>query len=213
VATSTKETFVGESLWGAEIQRLTPARLTTAWLIQEDPLMIIAGEAYRVKEVRDMSFKLQEEGVSSLRGNRKLTKAKIGDAFSSLKPTEDQTKVMAAVLYALKQVQTVCFNEEAKTVWTVPEDLTAWSAGFKTLWVSEGCERTLTGDVHLGRWLADRDVEGWTIPWPVAEGTFEEIKARAAAKGVSPRADFGAKPKKDDWARALGRAEAVAHLV
>ena len=174
--------------------------------------MVIAGEGYRVKEVRDMSFKLQEEGMANLRGNRKLTKAKIGDAFSSLKPTDDQNKVMAGVLYALKQVQTVCFNEDTKTIWTVPEDLTAWSANLKTLWVS-GCEKALVGDIHMGRWLAEREGDGWTIQWPVAEGTFEEIKARAAERGVAPRVGLGAgKPKKEDWARTLGRAEAIAHL-
>ena len=213
VATSTKEKFTTkETLWGAASHRLEPARLTTAWLLQEDPLMVIAGEGYRVKEVRDISFKLQEEALLNLRGNRKLTKAKIGDAFSSLKPTTDQTKVIAAVLFALKQVQTVCFDEVEKTIWTVPEDLSIWSVGLKTLWVSEGCEKTLIGDIHLGKWIMDREEEGWKMSWPIAEGTFEEIKNRMSARGLTPTTNFGAKPKKEDWARALGRAEAIERL-
>ncbi len=203
-----------EELWGASVQHLAPARLTTAWRYLEDPLMILGGSSYRATEVRDRTFDLQKEALANLRGNRKLTKAKMGDALSSLKPNEDQTKVLAGVLYELKQIQTVCFDEESKTFWTMPEDLCAWSKGRKTLWVSKGCDRMLEGgSLHLGRWISDREDEGWTIPWPVAEGGMEELKAELGSRGLTAKpATFGAKVKKDDYARALGRAKAVEHL-
>jgi hypothetical protein len=204
-----------EGIWGAVVRHLTPARLTTAWRMSEDPLMMIAGSGYAATEVRDRSFELQTEALNNLRGNRKLTKAKMSDALSSLKPTVDQTKVIAGVLYALKQIQTVCYDEETKTVWTVPEDLRAWSRGQKTLWVDSRCENMLDlpETMHLGRWISDREEEGWKIDWPVAEGTFDEIKAKVNARGIVPKAaEFGAKVKKDDWARCLGRIEAVEHL-
>lgn len=204
-----------ESLWGAEIRRLTPSRLTTAWRMSEDPMMVIAGPGYATTEVRDRSFELQAEALSNLRGNRKLTKAKMGDALSALKPTVDQTKVVAGILYALKQIQTVCYDEEAKTIWTVPEDLRAWSRGQKTLWVDARCENMLewSEPLSLGRWISDREEEGWKIDWPVAEGTFEEIKAKVGTRGITPKAaEFGAKVKKEDWARCLGRMEAIEHL-
>jgi hypothetical protein len=183
--------------------------------MSEDPMMAIAGPGYAATEVRDRSFELQSEALSNLRGNRKLTKAKMGDALSSLKPTVDQTKVIAGVLYALKQIQTVCYDEETKTVWTVPEDLCAWSRGQKTLWVDARCENMLDlpDGMTLGRWISDREEEGWKIEWPVADGTFEEIKAKVSARGITPKpAEFGAKVKKEDWARCLGRMEAIEHL-
>jgi hypothetical protein len=201
----------GEKLWGRTVTPLTPARLMTAYLMTQDPLMVIAGEGYRATEVREKSFALQED-ASSLRGNRKLTKAKVGDALSSLNPDEDQTKVIATILLALKQVQTVCYDEEKKTVWTVPEDLRAWSRGRQTVWINSRYDAMLEGP-PFASWLADRDHEGWTIDWPIAEGTFEDIKARAAQRGLVPKPAFGAtKTKKDDWAKALGRAEAIEHL-
>jgi hypothetical protein len=45
-----------DNLWGGAIRNLTPARLTTAWLMVEDPLMLIAGGGYKSSEVRSCKF-------------------------------------------------------------------------------------------------------------------------------------------------------------
>ena len=205
-----------ESLWGGGIRGLHPSRLTTAWLTIEDPLMILAGSGYRQTEVRDKTFELQQEAATALKGNRKLPKAKVAEALASLRPTEEQTKVVAAVLYTMKQIQTVCFNETNKTLWTMPEDIRMWSKTKKTLWVDSTCERMLEfeKDPSFGMWLDEREKEGWSIPWPEAECSFEEMKATMATdfseiivKGVD-----GKKPKKDDYAKALGRCQSVKAL-
>jgi hypothetical protein len=203
-----------DSLWESGIRVLSPPRLTTAWLTLEDPLMLIAGDGYRATEVRDKSFALQEEALANLRGNRKLTKAKMSDALSSLKPNDDQTKVIARILLALKQIQTVCFDEVKKTVWTMPEDLRAWSSSLRTIWVDGRCERMLDfseGEpIHLGRWLADHD--DWKIEWPVSEESYEDMKRIASERGLTVRPLEGTKAKKDDYARTLGKAYAIEHL-
>lgn len=202
--------------WGASKRPLDPPRLTTAWLSLEDPLMVIAGANYRSTEVRDKSFALQEEALSILRGNRKLTKAKMGDALSSMKPNEDQTKVIARILLALKHVQTVCYNEEKKTVWTMPEDLRAWSTSLRTIWIDSRAEHFLdfsdSPPLVLGLWLSEREDEGWTVDWPVSEETYEDMKRIALEKGLTVRPLEGTKPKKDDFARVLGRHYAIQHL-
>jgi hypothetical protein len=205
-----------ESLWGGGIRGLKPARLTTAWLCTEDPLMILAGSGYRQSEVRDKTFELQQEASTALKGNRKLPKAKVAEALSSLRPTEEQTKIVAAVLYSIKQIQTVCFDEKEKKVWTMPEDFRLWSKTKKTLWVNSTCETLLEfeQEPNFGIWLDAREREGWSIPWPVADCSFEEMKAKMSTdypeiivKGVE-----GKKPKKDDYAKTLGRCEAVTAL-
>jgi hypothetical protein len=203
-----------ETLWGATLRPLTPARLTTAWLTLEDPLMMIAGGGYKASEVRDKTFELQAEAIANLRGNRKLTKAKMGDALAALKPTEDQTKVVAAILYGLKQIQTVCFDEQGKSLWTMPEDLRAWSSSRKTMWVTKDCSHMLEFSTPpaFGYWLSKREDEGWSIPWPVAEGSLEEMKAKLGEMGITPRAPLGEKVKKEHWATTLGRHEAIEHL-
>jgi hypothetical protein len=209
-----------ESLWGGGVRGLMPAKLTTAWQMMENPLMTLAGEGYRLTEVRDQTFELQKEAAvaGALKGNRKLTKVKVGDALSSMKPSLEQTKIVAGVLHALKQIQVVIFDEADKKVWTMPEDLRAWSPGRKTLWVDARCERMLEwpsseGPESFSGWLQARESEGWSIAWPTAEGTLEEIKAELAKTGIQPRAlEPGAKLKKEDWARCLGRTQAIQHL-
>ena len=202
--------------WSSVKRQLDPPRLTTAWLCIEDPLMLIAGAGYRATEVRDKSFALQGEALSVLRGNRKLTKAKMGDALSSLKPTEDQTKVIARILLALKHIQTVCYDESKKTVWTMPEDLRAWSTSLRTIWIDSRCENYLdfseSPALNLGQWLSDRELEGWTIEWPVAEDSYEDMKRIAGERALVVRPLEGTKAKKDDYARVLGRAYAIEHL-
>jgi len=205
LATSTNEY---DTLWGSELRKLSPPRLTTAWVSIEDPLMSIAGEQYSATEVRNQTFSLQE-AAATIRGNRKLTKAKVGDALASMKPNEDQTKIIAQILYILKNIQTVCFDETKKTAWTVP-DFSAWS-NYKTLWIDADSSRMLEPLV-LGKWLADREEEGWTFEWPIAEGSFDEIKSKMRELGLTPHAKMGEKLKKEDWARALGRATAIQHL-
>lgn len=206
-----------ESLWDATVRKLTPARLQTAWLMLEDPMMLIAGDGYRANQVRDRTFELQEEAIKNLRGNRKLTKARMGDALAAIKPTEEQMMTVAAVLLAMKQIQIVCFDTAAKKVWTMPEDLTAWTRGRQTLWVDAKGEVMLDWssghEPSLGAWLADREEEGWTIPWPESKESLVDMKKMAEERGILVKAkEFGAKVKKEDYARTIGRALAIEHL-
>jgi hypothetical protein len=218
-----------ETKWGATVRRLVPAKLTSAWLMLEDPLMALAGSSYKTTETRDKTFELQQEASANLRGHRKLSKVKVGEALSAVRPTEEQTKVIAGVLYAMKQIQTVCYDEEKKIVWTVPEDLRAWSKGSaeeatRTLWVNSRCDQCLDWQAaaatpeSFGTWLDEREKEGWTIPWPIADGSAEELK-QTMAKDFSHivvrplgLADAGKKPKKEDYARVLGKCQAIQHL-
>ena len=209
-------------LWGGGVRSLAPSRLTTAWLMVEDPLMILAGSGYKKTEVRDKAFELQIEASSKFRsGNRKYTKAKVAEALASPKPTEEQTKVVAAVLYNLKLIQTICFNEEKKEVWTMPEDLRCWSKERQTLWVDAKCEKMLDfeekeQEPNLALWLDEREKEGWKVCWPVAEGTFEDIKQRMITNFehiIVTSPEVGKKPKKEDYALVLGRAEALRALM
>ena len=203
------------TMWGGELRKLSPAKLMTAFNYLKDPLMVLAGQAYVSTQVRDTSFQLQEKAVASIRGNRKLTKASMAEALSAMNPTVEQTKKVAMILYEIYEVKTVCFDTDAKSLWTVPEDLRRWSSG-PVLWIDSRCEHMIdwssssAHEVNMGEWLSDREDDGWSITWPVAEGSFEEIKQKVIARNVTPRVP---KPKKDDWAKALGKCEAIEHLL
>lgn len=203
------------TLWGGELRSLSPAKLMTAFNYLKDPLMVLAGQAYVSTQVRDTSFQLQEKAVNSIRGNRKLTKASMAEALSAMNPTVEQTKRVAMILYQIYEVKTVCFDSDAKTLWTVPEDLRRWSPG-PAIWIDARCEHMIdwssagAKEVNMGEWLSDREDDGWAITWPVAEGSFEEIKQKVIGRNVVPRVP---KPKKDDWAKTLGKCEAIEHLL
>jgi len=64
---------------------------------------------------------------------------------------------------------------------------------------------------QLGIWVSNREIEKWRIQWPVAEGTLEALKGRRSTLniGTGLRID---KPKKADYAIAIGRAEALEML-
>jgi hypothetical protein len=228
-----------ELLWGHHVRGLNPAMFQTAWLVKEDPLMGIAGSFYRTVEVRDRGFDLHGE-AGSIRGNRRLTKARIGDAFNSMRQTEDQRKVLAEVLYILRRIQTVCFDEDKKTAWTMPSDLRLWNSELTTLWVDARCERMIedqdppsgrsqpvgqdppsgrsggsggsSGALSLGKWISDREAEGWTFEWPIADGKMEDMKAELSALGLTVRPNEKGKVLKEDMAIVLGRAHAVRAL-
>lgn len=211
---STKED--GTTLWGFRVRPLDPPKLLTAWLYTIDPLFTIAGASYRATEVRDKAFALQEEAIKSIRGHRKLSKVKMGEAFGAAAPSEEQTKVIAAVLLVSKNIQVVIYDSEKKTVWTSPEDLRTWSNTRQTLWVDKGCRQSLDAPAsQLNRWISDREAEGWTFDWPLADGTLEEVRAKLGHEFphlVVHPAEAGKKVKKEDYCRTLGRAQAIRAL-
>ncbi len=205
-----------DTLWGATVSILEPAVLATAWVRMTNPILHISQAGPAATVIRDSLFALQQEAATSLKGNRKLSKVKVADALAAIKPNTDQTKIIAHVLYALKRIQTVCFDEEKKEVWTIPEDLRVWSGSMKTIWVDAKYERSLDWEKaqSFSQWISNRESEGWKIEWPISDGTFEEIKQKMAEEypHITVHSSDGKKPKKEDYAKALGRCETVRHL-
>ncbi len=206
--------------WNALVKEVKPSKIQTVWLMMEDPLMGIAGEGYKSVEVREKTFALQQEASTSkikMKGN-KYTKAKVAEALGAMTPTKDQTKTLAGILYFLREIQTIWYNEEEKTIWTMPEDLRQWNPMKQVLWMNGKIEETLEfdNDTKAGKWILDREKEGWVIEMPVTEGTFEEIKRILSTEfpeiQVHP-SEGEKKAKKEDYAKALGRAQAIQALM
>lgn len=206
-------------VWGGELRKLLPSKLITAFNYLKDPLMVVAGQAYVSTQVRDTSFQIQEKALQVIRGNRKLTKANISDGLSTMSPTEEQTKRVALILFELFQVQTISFDADKKSLWTVPSDLRKWSFSSKTIWVDAQCQHMIdwsgegVKEPNVGTWLSDREEDGWEIEWPIAEGGFEEIKQKVIDRNVTPRVVLGERIKKEHWAKTLGKCETIEYLL
>jgi hypothetical protein len=210
-----------ERLWGATVHPLTPSRLTTAWLMITDPLMMMSGEMYRQKAVRDEEFKLQKRGTEEIRGVRILTKKAIGEALSADRPTEKQVKVFAGVLHKCHGVHTVFYNLEKKGVEFYPEDLRMWSLGKPIIWVDSRLQNVLEWtdaspqeqEPRILDWITARESEGWSIPWPDSNLSMELLKEYVKEHSITVKAWEGVgKLKKADYARCVGRCEAIEHL-
>lgn len=205
-------------MWNGECVRLQPARPTTAWLRLVDPMMNCSSDAFRTVEVREKEFALQKEAIDTCKGKRKLSKKAIGEALSTPgQLNKDQMWIFMAVLYECKRIQTVLWDDSEKKVSTYPEDLRNWSATYKTIWIDTKAERAVEWpedkEPALGKWLSDREAEGWSVDWPLSELSMEEMKLYVSREGISVASlELGAKVKKGDYMRVVGKAQAVRHL-
>ena len=135
---------------------------------------------------------------------------------SAVSPPMDTPELDRALCY-LYGVQKVIVNEAGKKVQFFPEDPRTWSTEHPILATTTGARAVLhrPGEEPvvggLVAWLQDREAAGWTIAWPDAEGSLDDIKGKMTQRGIGVRAGLD-KPKKADWARALGRAESIGHL-
>lgn len=207
-----------EDLWGGQRIQLQPPRPTTAWLRLVDPMMECSSQAYRTVEVRNKEFELQGNAIDTIKGKRKLSKKAIGEALSCTGSlTVEQRWIFLAVLYEIHRVQSVVWDTEKKAVQTYPDDLRNWSSSMKTIWIDSSCSSAVEWPVGqmppLGLWLSERESEGWNITWPLCEQSMEEMKAYVASEGISiSSSELGAKVKKGDYSRCIGRAQAIKHL-
>jgi len=130
----------------------------------------------------------------------------------------DTPELDRALCHLLGYQKVIVDEAGSKKIKFFPENPLAWSAEYP-VWGSSigaravlhrGCEEPVS--IGLAKWLQDREDEGWSVPWPPAEGTLDDIRGKLLQRGLrcSPRIE---KPKKADYAAVLGRAEAMSHLL
>jgi hypothetical protein len=62
------------------------------------------------------------------------------------------------------------------------------------------------------QWLTGKEEEQWKVQWPTAEGKMEDLKSEVLKRNLTAHTLPGAasqKVKKEDWARTLGRCQAM----
>jgi hypothetical protein len=170
--------------------------------------------------LRNTIIELQTRVENELRG-RQWQRKKIHEQLSAQQtadasPPQD-TKELDAALAHFYQIQIVFVDEANKKIKWVPEDVRTWSASTPVWGLSVGSRalyhRPNESSVGscLSQWLSDREADGWRTDYPEAEGTLEAIKTemRDLNVGVGSRIE---KPKKADYAAALGRIQVIRHL-
>jgi hypothetical protein len=164
------------------------------------------------EKIIDLQSRVQNGEIPS---SRKFTKAKLSDALGMNieNASEENFECLEKAISTLGGVQWIRIHENEKKVTCIPDDLRLWTSDKPILWTRERYRSA--GEVpagfllnHLGKWIGDREAEGFTFEYPQAEGTLESLKQQWNALGRGPPRVSGdrTKPLKEDYAKALGRA-------
>lgn len=202
---------------------LEPPGPVSLWLWKTDPEYRAATAQVRRTILRDQILKLTERVEKELRGvkwsRKKVTEQLAAQQTAAVSPPMDTPELDRGLAHLLGY-QKVVVNEAGKKIRFFPADPRTWSSE-NPVWGSTTGGRAVlhaSGEGSVGkglsRWLGDREKEGWSVDWPEADGTLEDLKGRLAQRGVG---SLGAgrieKPKKADYALAVGRAESLEHLM
>jgi hypothetical protein len=170
--------------------------------------------------LRETILTLQVRIEAEMRGRRwcrsKIIEQLALQQSADISPPQD-TRDLNEALAHLYEIQIVFVDEANKKISWVPADPRSWSStrpvwalsvGSRAVFHRAGEESVAN---HLSQWVSDREAEKWRVAWPVADGTMDAIKSKVLKLniGLGPRLE---KPKKADYAAALGRVEAIHHL-
>ena len=170
--------------------------------------------------LREAILLATERADAELRGvkwqRKKVIEQLAAQQTAAVSPPMETAELDRALAH-LYGYQKLIVDEAGKKVKFVPADPRTWSAEFPIWGATTGSRAVLhrVGETSVGngiaKWLGDREKDGWKIDWPEAEGTLEDVKGKLTQRGLGlpPRLE---KPKKADWALALGRAESISHL-
>ena len=185
-----------------------------------DPEFRAASPPVRRTILRDTIMTLTARVDSELRGvkwsRKKVLEQLAAQQTSAVSPPMDTPELDRALAH-LYGFQKVVVNEAGKKVRFFPADPRTWSVDFPIWATTTGARAVLhlPGEEPIGpglsAWIQGREDAGWVIDWPEHDGTLEAIKAEMLRRGIGCGAGLE-KPKKADWAAALGRADSVRHL-
>ena len=197
---------------------LTPPGSLSQFLVHTDSMYSSASPALRKQIQIETVLKIQERVDNELVG-RKWSRKKIHDALGAQlnSETPPYSELVEQILCELYHLQKVIVHRRSKQISFVPSDLRLWQSD-RPIFVGddEGCwlyEPTQRKDFLT--WLTEKEDEHWKIQWPTADGKMEELKAEVQKRNLVAHTLPGSastKVKKDDWARTLGRCEALETL-
>lgn len=163
--------------------------------------------------LREKILELQEQAEGL---GRRWSKKKVQDILARQLEGAPSEKMLEEVLCELFQVQKIVIHKEKKSIGFYPTDMRLWKSDRLVIFADEDNRWIMTPndtDLSLLTWITGKEEQGWSIAWPTAEGKFEEIKAEVSKRQLDvhplPGSPLGTRIKKDDWARVLGRAEAI----
>jgi hypothetical protein len=168
--------------YGWSTVSISPCTPLSAILVAQDALYNASPETARRALLRDETTDLQEKAVLHLKG-RAWPVRKTAEGIASCGIEEGRATTWSDIgwraLCALRECQILVVNEDQKQLRFFPEDVTTWSSTVDTFCIDHECRSIATNEkgVHqISQWLSKKESEGWTIQWPISEGTMEQLK-------------------------------------
>lgn len=213
-----------ESQYGVEWVRLQPPGPVSLYLWSTNAEYRAGSEAQRRTMLNDILVKFQERVQrGEVNAGRRVAKSKLAEALAITveNASEENFEALEKVVSSLGNVQWIRIHENEKKITCIPDDIRTWRRDFPILWTRERYRsagevsgKTEFGFSQLGKWIGDREAEGFQLEYPVATGTLETLKEawNKLGRGLPHTKNPKGKPLKDDYAAALGRVEVFQHL-
>ena len=204
--------------------RLQPPGPLSLYLWSTNSIYRAGTETLRRNMINEKIIDLQQRiQVGEIPSSRKFTKSKLAEAFGITieNASEENFECLEKAISHLGSVQWIRIHETDKKVTFIPEDLRLWDSEKPILWTRERYRSA--GEIpkqgvftlaQLSKWISDREVEGWKMQFPVAEGTLESLKQEYTALnlGLPKSSSDKGRILKEDYAKALGRMQVFQHL-
>jgi hypothetical protein len=205
--------------YGVQWARLNPPGPVSLWLWSTNVEYRGGSESLRRRILSDTIIALQARAQTG-EGCRRGTKTKVCDALGMNveNASEENFELLEESVSALANVQWIRIHENEKKVTFIPKDLRTWTNDKPIFWVREryrsAGEMETTTLAKVAFWIGNREDEKWQCEYPVAEGTFESLKQQwnAFDYGLPTTRSESGRILKDDYARALGKAQSLRHL-
>jgi len=204
-----------EVQYGVSWARLHPPGPLSLFLWSTNAIYRAGTETLRRNMLNEKIVDLQERVQNGeIPSSRKFTKVKLSDALGVTieNASEENFECLEKAISTLGGVQWIRIHENEKKITCIPDDLRLWTSDTPILWTRERYRSA--GEVvagfslkHMGKWVGDREAEGFTFEYPLAEGTADSLKQQwnALGRGLPKLGADRTKPLKEDYAKALGR--------
>ena len=197
---------------------LNPPGSLSQFLCMIDSLYEAASPTLRKQIQTEKVLEIQQRVDTELVG-RKWSRKKIHDALGEQlnSQTPPQSDLVDQVLCELYGYQKVTIHRKTKLISFCPSDLRLWTTN-RPIFVGddEGCwAYEPVQPKNFLAWLTTKEDEQWKVQWPTADGKLEDIRSEVLKRNLIAHTLPGSestKLKKDDWARTLGRCEAIETL-
>lgn len=161
---------------------VNPATPLSAILLAQESTYQMSNENIRKSLLRDETTDMQEKAILHLKG-RAWPVRRTAEGISACGLEEGRSSQWPDLgwraLCSLRECQLIVINNEKKTIRFFPEDTRSWSSEKDTFCVDYECRYIWThfnATSVLSNYILVRENESYTIEWPIAEGSMDELK-------------------------------------